>query len=231
MNNLIIVPTSDGSNTIYNPQIGENYHSRHGALQESIHVFLNFGLRYFLENKQANNVSILEVGFGTGLNFLLSANLCSTQNIQLKYTGIEAYPLDNDLINQTLYNTYIAEELWSGFITAYPLSFNKYVEINSNCKLKIAHTKLLDYQTSEQFDIIYFDAFASVHQPEMWDEEALKHVCSFLKTGGVFVTYAITGHLKRTMKALGFAVEKIQGAKGKREMFRGTKLTSGLPVL
>lgn len=231
MSNLTIVPTSDGSNTIYNTEIGENYHSKHGALQESIHVFLNAGLRYILEDKQANNVSILEIGFGTGLNFLLSADLCSGENIQLNYTGIEPYPLNEDLISQTGYNNYISEDVWTGFIKAYLLSFNKYAEVNSKCSLKIAHTKLLEFQTEEQFDIIYFDAFASIHQPKMWTDESLAHVCSYLKAGGVFVTYAITGHLKRTMKALGFSIEKLPGAKGKREMFRGTKLTSGLPVL
>ncbi|MEO6631806.1 MAG: tRNA (5-methylaminomethyl-2-thiouridylate)-methyltransferase, partial [Mucilaginibacter sp.] len=115
---LRIVPTADGSNTIYNPQVGENYHSTHGALQESRHVFLNSGLQYFL-NRSADPLpvlSILEVGFGTGLNFLLTADFCIEKNINLEYTGIEAYPLNNEMIGQTGYNQYISPEVWQQFI-------------------------------------------------------------------------------------------------------------------
>src|ERR1700760_3419692 len=90
---LTFVTTADGSKTVYNPIVGENYHSRNGALQESVHVFLNSGLRYFLEGDDKKEVSILEVGLGTGLNFLLSADFCTAKQIKLEYTGIEAYPL------------------------------------------------------------------------------------------------------------------------------------------
>src|ERR1700761_1343707 len=108
---LEFVTTADGSKTIYNSEVGENYHSRHGALQESRHVFVNAGLNYFLEQTAANTVSVLEVGFGTGLNFLLSADVCSQAKIRLDYTGIEAYPLSNEMINQTGYNAYVATPL------------------------------------------------------------------------------------------------------------------------
>ena len=100
------VETADGSKTIYNPQVGENYHSRYGALQESEHVFLNAGLKHYLENSDATSVSILEVGFGTGLNFLLSADRCTQQNIHLNYVGIEAYPLSAEMIGETGYDSY-----------------------------------------------------------------------------------------------------------------------------
>src|ERR1700743_347069 len=101
---LEIVKTEDGSNTIFNSEVGENYHSRHGALQESRHVFVESGLKHFLSANKNNHVSILEVGFGTGLNFLLSADYCTAENIQLDYTGIEAYPLTTEMIRQTGYN-------------------------------------------------------------------------------------------------------------------------------
>src|ERR1700755_2518666 len=97
-NQLTIVETADGSKTIYNPQVGENYHSRNGALQESEHVFLNSGLRYFLAGNEVSEVSVLEVGLGTGLNFLLSAEFCTARQLTLNYTGIEAYPLERDMI-------------------------------------------------------------------------------------------------------------------------------------
>jgi len=231
---LEIVTTEDGSNTIYNPEVGENYHSIHGALQESKHVFVNSGLCYFLDKQQASSkslpgeetfnsiVSILEVGFGTGLNFLLSADLCTEKKIDLDYTGIEAYPLSPQMINQTKYDQYVSPQLWDQFINNYPDLLTSAISLNSYCKLQIANSKLEDFQSEKQYDIIYFDAFASARQPEMWNEAAINHTIKFLKPGGVFVTYAITGNLKRALKILGCKVEKAPGALGKREMLRAT---------
>jgi tRNA U34 5-methylaminomethyl-2-thiouridine-forming methyltransferase MnmC len=221
----IIVQTADGSNTIYNPQVGENYHSKHGALQESRHVFVNSGLQYFLDRKQdTNTISILEVGFGTGLNFLLSADLSIEKGIKLDYTGIEAYPLDLDMISKTGYEQYLSKEIWQQFVFNYEKCLSSAAELNPYCKLQIANCKLLDFQSAQQYDIVYFDAFAAAYQPEMWDQDAISHSVQFLKTGGVFVTYAITGNLKRALKALGCKVEKAPGAPGKREMLRAIKI-------
>jgi len=219
---LKIVTTGDGSNTIYNSAVGENYHSRHGALQESKHVFLNSGLKYCLDKSPATSVSILEVGFGTGLNFLLSADYCAENQIKLNYTGIEAYPLTEEMVSKTGYDHYISQKTWDSFLNIYPKALKTAVQFNS-CQLQIAHCQLLDFQSREQFDVIYFDAFAAIHQPEMWNEEAIAHTAQFLKPGGVFVTYAITGNLKRMLKSLGFKVEKAPGAPGKREMLRAIK--------
>lgn len=231
---LKIVATADGSNTIYNPQVGENYHSRNGALQESSHVFLDSGLKYFLQKaafKQRSvaeaskmNVSILEIGFGTGLNFLLTADFCIGQGINLNYTGIEAYPLTVEMIARTGYNQYISGDVWQQYIEGYPTALNASIELKYNCRLQIAICELLRYQSEQRYDIIYFDAFAAAHQPGMWDDEAIGHTIKFLKPGGVFVTYAITGNLKRALKTLGCAVEKAPGAAGKREMLRAIKL-------
>ena len=220
---LKIVTTADGSKTIYNSEVGENYHSRHGALQESRHVFLNSGLKYYLDTYAAPEVSILEVGFGTGLNFLLSADYCTENRIKLDYTGIEAYPLTETLVDQTGYDQYISSGIWDSFIKVYPESLINQIQINSHCRLQIAHCELISFSNDKQFDVIYFDAFASLYQPEMWNEEAITHTVRFLKLGGVFVTYAITGNLKRMLKSLGFKVEKAPGAPGKREMLRAVK--------
>lgn len=220
-NHLKIVATADGSNTIYNSQIGENYHSVNGALQESRHVFLDAGLKYFLEHHpERNSVSILEVGFGTGLNFLLTAEHCIKQTISLDYTGIEAYPPPKDMISQIGYDQYISFGLWQEFIEGYENALNASMNLKNNNQLQIANRKLLQYNSTQQFDIIYFDAFASAHQPEMWKDEAISHTIKFLKPGGIFVTYAITGNLKRALKALGCVVQKVPGAAGKREMLR-----------
>lgn len=215
---LKLVQTADGSNTIFNEAVGENYHSRNGALQESRHVFVEAGLNYFLQQTNATKVSILEVGFGTGLNFLLSADECIQRKVKLSYIGIEAYPLTNELISQTGYEQYVSVDIWQKFLDAYPNPMQ-----SDSISLEIASCPLLEFNADQQFDIIYFDAFAAAHQPEMWNEEAIGHTAKFLKPGGVFVTYAITGNLKRMLKALGFTIQKIPGAAGKREMLRAIR--------
>ncbi len=219
---LQLIQTADGSNTIFNSEIGENYHSKHGALQESQHVFLKSGLQYFLSVKEASQVAVLEVGLGTGLNFLLSADFCTQNKINLDYVGIEAFPLNTEIISQTGYQQYVASDLWNAFQGMYPSSINHKVKINAYCQLELAHTELLNFESPQLFDVIYFDAFAALHQPEMWSEEAIAHTVTFLKPGGIFVTYAITGNLKRQLKTLGFKVEKAPGAPGKREMLRAS---------
>jgi len=221
---LEIVQTADGSNTIYNPIVGENYHSKYGALQESRHVFVKSGLEYYLEiHKDQAGVSVLEIGFGTGLNFLLSAGICAEKEIAMSYQGIEAFPLSLEIISQTGYGQYIDGKLWEKFTKNYGDTFIAPVEINAYCKVRVAHCPLMDFQSDNQYDIIYFDAFAAARQPDMWDNAAIEHTLHFLKPGGVFVTYAITGNLKRMLKALGCRVEKAPGAPGKREMLRAVK--------
>jgi tRNA U34 5-methylaminomethyl-2-thiouridine-forming methyltransferase MnmC len=221
---LELVETADGSNTLFNSEIGEHYHSRNGALQESTHVFLNSGLCYFLSGRQIKNVNILEVGFGTGLNFLITANFCTKKKIKLDYTGIEAFPIKTELLGKTGYNKYVPASIWNAFYEGYSKSIRQGINLNPYCHLRIAACTLLHFKTDQKFDVLYFDAFAVGYQPEMWTEESLTHICRFLKPGGVFVTYAITGNLKRTMKSLGFSVEKAAGARGKREMLRAIKL-------
>jgi len=216
------VVTSDGSKTLYHPGVGEHYHSRHGAVQESRHVFLGMGLQYAAATR-GTGLSVLEIGFGTGLNFLVSADYCAANHIHLDYTGVEAFPLPLDTLAQTGYGAYVAPDVWSGFLAAYAPSFHSRRAVTPTCHLQIAHCAVREFGSDRQYDVVYFDAFAAVHQPEMWDEATLSHVCRFLNPGGVFVTYAITGQLKRTMKALGFTVEKVPGAPGKREMLRALK--------
>ncbi len=224
---LSLTPTGDGSNTIYNSEVGENYHSKHGALQESKHVFLNSGLVHYLSlHPGSTQIKILEVGFGTGLNFLLSADYCSKSQTHLNYTGIEAYTLAKDLLEKTGYKHFVENLIWEEFLMTYKNAFSNYIPLNKLCNYRIEQTELLNFETEERFDILYFDAFAASRQPEMWTEEALERCCRHLEPGGVFVTYAITGYLKRTMKKLGFTIEKAKGAPGKREMLRATKFCS-----
>lgn len=223
MTHLSFVLTADGSKTLFNEKVGEHYHSRHGALQESIHVFLKSGLLFYLDKNKANKASILEVGFGTGLNFLVTADYCTKNDIPIHYTGIEAYPLDEKMITETGYNDYVSPEVWESFLKNYPAALSNPVQINPDRSLFIANSTLMNFRSEHLFDVVYFDAFAAIHQPEMWTIESLSHLCNYLKPGGIFVTYAITGELKRTMKSIGFSIEKAPGAPGKREMLRAVK--------
>ncbi len=222
--NLTVVTTADGSNTIFHPIVKENYHSKNGALQESNHVFLNAGLRYYLADKTLEEVAILEVGFGTGLNFLLTQDYCTAKELKLNYVGLEAFPLDLELLSQTNYQELVSPNTWASFKNNYNNALKASVQLNSYCSLHIVHADAKVYQSDLKFDVIYFDAFASSNQPEMWTREFITHIVSFLKQGGVFVTYAITGDLKRIMKSIGMQVEKAPGAAGKREMLRAVKL-------
>lgn len=223
MQTPILVPTADGSFTLFQPEVGEHYHSKHGALQESKHVFLESGLIYFLGQEPQDAVRILEVGLGTGLNFLLTADYAAKHSLQLEYIAIEAYPLSETLLAQTGYNEFVEEDIWKGFLANYQQAFSAPTAINSSINLNVAKSLLADFTMEGQVEVIYFDAFAAIHQPDMWTTEALEKVCRYLKPGGVFVTYAITGNLKRSMKSLGFAIEKAPGAPGKREMLRAIK--------
>jgi tRNA U34 5-methylaminomethyl-2-thiouridine-forming methyltransferase MnmC len=220
----IITQTADGSNTLYNETIGEHYHSKHGALQESQHVFIDAGLKHAIKSRPEEPLSILEIGFGTGLNFLMTAVYADEQKLAIDYTGIEAFPLTKDELVSTAYNNYVPAEIWNGLIDNYEKALKLPVNLYSGQHLLIAHTTLQDFASAARFDIIYFDAFSVQHQPEMWSDDIIGHVCSFLKQGVIFVTYAITGKLKRALKSFGMTIEKLPGAPGKREMLRATKL-------
>ncbi len=219
----ILTPTADGSNTLFNEEIGEHYHSSHGAVQESKHVFIEAGLKHALTLLPEQEISILEVGFGTGLNFLMTFEHCDEHNVNLNYTGIEAFPLAKDLLLATGYQQYVKADVWNSFIANYENSLTQTTKLVGDCTLTVEHTTLQNFNTKQQFDVLYFDAFSVRHQPELWTDEMIAHACSFLKPCGIFVTYAITGNLKRAVKSCGFTIEKIPGAPGKREMLRATK--------
>lgn len=220
----ILTPTADGSFTLYNETIGEHYHSKHGALQESKHVFVQAGLQKALEDFPDQPIRILEVGFGTGLNYLLSMDYAANQQRELDYTGIEAFPLGTAELISTNYQQYVPARIWDQFLLDYPLALTQAGAQPALSHLHIAHTTLQEFQSSQPFDLIYFDAFSVQHQPELWSDEIITQVCTHLHSGGIFVTYAITGKLKRALKSCGMQIEKLPGAPGKREMLRATKI-------
>ena len=219
-----IIQTADGSNTLYNETIGENYHSKHGAVQESQHVFLQAGLKKAIEDHPGQAINVLEVGFGTGLNYLFSLAYCLENNITLNYTGIEAFPISQEQLLLTNYGQYVPAEIWKQFTAHYEAAVGNSLTLFEKQQLTIAHSTLTEFHSDARFDVVYYDAFSVQHQPEMWTEEVLAHTCSFLKPGGIFVTYAITGDLKRALKKAGLSIEKLPGAPGKREMLRAFKI-------
>lgn len=226
-----ITQTADGSNTLFNETIGEHYHSKHGALQESKHVFIDAGLKHAIQLFPAQQLEILEVGFGTGLNFLLTAAYALENAADISYTGIEAFPLSEEELTSTGYDQYVPAAVWQTTVANYGVAQSSPVQLNDHVKLEIAHTTLDQFGSNKLYDLIYFDAFSVQHQPEMWSDEIIGHVCSFLKPGGIFVTYAITGKLKRALKSFGLKIEKLPGAPGKREMLRAIKLSETAPTV
>lgn len=220
----ILIPTADGSITLYNQEIGEHYHSAHGALQEAKHVFINAGLLHRLQTLNSKKIKILEVGFGTGLNFLLTLDFALQQKIEIDYTGLEPFPIEKNIIEKTKNDRFVASQTWSAFLNAYPAAIGMKTVLNASCLLKIVPLKLADYKSEQTFDLIYYDAFSVKHQPQMWTNEIIAHTCNFLKTNGIFVTYAITANLQKAIKACGLRVEKLKGALGKREMLRAIKI-------
>ena len=165
----------------------------------------------------------MEVGFGTGLNFILSFDYCENHQVNLDYTGIEAYPLEKTMIESTNYQQFVSPKTWNKFINKYDNALSNPQPLSAHCNLTIEVGTLQNFYSDKLFDVIYYDAFSVQHQPEMWTNEIIAHACSFIKPGGVFVSYAITGNLKRAVKNAGFTIQKLPGAPGKREMLRAIK--------
>lgn len=224
MNLKRVVTTADGSKTLFDPESGENYHSKHGAVGESKHVFIGMGLKHVVEAMGVQHPCIFEVGFGTGLNFLLSANWAMQSGVSMDYYAVEVAPISLETLTELHYKELVSTSLWYDFKNHYDLIFNELSSINSSINLKVFVQQIQSMNASLEVDVVYFDAFSATHQPEMWTPEILSQVIGYLRSGGIFVTYSITGELKRCLKSLGCTIEKLPGAPGKREMLRATKL-------
>lgn len=217
-----IVITEDGSSSIYLPELEEHYHSFHGAMQESEHVFLKNGLTNFLN---ANEISILEIGFGTGLNCFL-ASVWSTQNqIKINYVGLEPNPIELEVLQFMNYSKgkYLDHNLfYEGICTA---EWNQKFLVNETFNAIKVQKCLQDFNSEETFDLIFFDAFSPKSQPELWTLSIFNQVYNLMNPGGVLVTYCAKGQVKRDLKSAGFTVESLEGPPGKREMLRARKLS------
>ncbi len=223
--NIAFYETGDGSNTLINKITNETYHSKHGAFQESLHVFIHNGLEKVLEAGH-RPLKILEVGFGTGLNAMLTAdNNCI---YPFTYDALEPFLVPLHIIKDTNYTRYLHQKHLKDYLVDQyrkqtQLELNPIIIYLGNCEVKIFNTGLMEFQTDLKYDLIYYDAFSRHTQAEMWEPQAIEKAISLLAEGGVFVTFSITGELKRSMKNLGLIVESMPGAPGKREMLRATK--------
>ncbi len=220
-----IMKTADGSYTIHLPEINEHYHSKHGALQEALHVFLSKGLTYRCENfPKDTSLSILEIGFGTGLNALLTYSYAKKHDLHINYTGVEAYPVSREEWEAMDYGNFIEEGKHNLIYEEMHASiWEENNSITPFFTLRKEQLKFEEIKTVGTYDIIYFDAFGARVQPELWTETIFKIMFNALKEKGVLVTYAAKGNVRRAMQSVGFDVERLEGPPGKREMLRATK--------
>lgn len=220
-----IFKTADGSHSIRLPEWNEQYHSKHGAIREAEHVFIESGLVYATEFLMLEkHLEVLEVGFGTGLNAFLTALFGQKNNLSIDYTALEAYPVQEEEWKRLNYPNEISQKNTEDlFEKIHQAKWEQKVQITPNFSLKKHKIFFQDFQKKDLVDVIYFDAFGPRVQPELWEEDLLKAMFNALHEKGVLVTYSAKGSVRRALDHIGFEVEKIPGPPGKREMLRAHK--------
>ena len=216
-----IIITQDGSSSIYIPELDETYHSKFGAIQEAKHVFIKNGLDLF---EDSSEISILEIGFGTGLNALITMLEGEKRNLKINYVGVEAYPIALEEILQLNYVEQLeASEKQVDFEKMHASNWEEKIAINSNFTLTKRKQSFEEISDENTFDLIYFDAFGFTVQPELWNEVIFEIMYKSLKNRGILTTYACRTSIKKAMQHAGFQTLKLPGAPGKREMLRALK--------
>ncbi len=213
------IATKDGSHTLYVPELDETYHSRHGAIQESMHVFIDAGLKHL--EPTHNQLRILELGFGTGLNAWLTA-VCATKPVW--FHTIEKYPVSiDDALSLNYSNEQTSENGETIFKSITTANWEETVTISTNFKLHKTQNDFRIAHLQPSYDLVYWDVFGFRAQPNLWEAPLFQRVYEALKVNGCLVTYSSKGVVRRTMEAVGFEVEKLAGPPGKREMVRAWK--------
>jgi tRNA U34 5-methylaminomethyl-2-thiouridine-forming methyltransferase MnmC len=217
-----IIETADGSSSFYNEELDETYHSRHGAMQESMHVFIGAGLLPIQQFKK--EISILEMGLGTGLNSWLTAIKATELGLKINYTSLEAFPINKAQVENLNYTDWGKSETEKRiFYEIHEIPWEVFISIDEHFSIKKNKIEFENFHSDQEFDLIYFDAFGPDIQPELWSDEIFNEMYRALKPGGVLVTYSVKGSVRRAMKSAGFVVEKIPGPPGKREICRAKK--------
>jgi len=209
-----IVETDDTSTTLFSEKYGEHYHSTFGAQNESQHIFIEAGFKQI----QKTEVSIFEMGFGTGLNAYLTLKTAQELNKKVKYIGVEKYPVSKDLIQKLSF----AND--KTFLNIHKADWEKEIQINKHFELLKQKTDLLKYNHKEFYDLVYFDAFSPEAQPYLWSEDIFRELYNHMNKGAILTTYSVKGIVKRALKSVGFEIEKLAGPTGKREILRAKKI-------
>lgn len=217
--------TEDGSHSLQVPSLDETYHSSHGAIQESQHVFIKNGLHGWIEKNKQKKVNIFEVGFGTGLNALLTTLAASELGVKVNYQSIELYPLANEIFSNLNYSKLLGCDQVD-FERLHTSKWEMPLTITTNLTLHKTEASFQNFEPACTYDLIYFDAFAPSKQPDMWSYQMIEKCFNMLNTNGVFVTYSAKGQLKRDLRQAGFSVESLPGPPGKFEMVRAVKMDS-----
>jgi len=215
-----IIESGDGSHTLFLPHLNETYHSHHGAIRESLYVFIEKGLDEFIGKKE--EVTILEVGFGTGLNALLTMMWASERKIKVNYHTLEPFQLPKEIYQNLNYISLLhKEELNDAFLKMHELNERSTNDFNNWFSFTKYYQKLEEFDMALKVDLIFYDAFAPNKQPEVWDIKNFKKTANLLHQNGMLVSYCASGQFKRNLKESGFKVETLPGPPGKKEMTRG----------
>jgi tRNA U34 5-methylaminomethyl-2-thiouridine-forming methyltransferase MnmC len=216
-----LILTQDGSHSLLHEQLNETYHSTHGAIQESKHVFIEKGLMEFPPGKQ-EKLRVLEVGFGTGLNALLAFEFGERSSRTVEYHTLEAFPLSRDIWSQLNYVESLG--MRDTFEMLHSVSWGNTHLLGKHFEFCKTNVLLQDAALlAGNYNVVFFDAFAPSKQPEMWTEGVLSKVCDAIAPGGIFVTYCAKGQLKRDLRSIGMLVETLPGPPGKKEMVRARR--------
>ena len=227
MNPVELIETGDGSHSLLNVAMNETYHSRHGALRESEHVFIRHGLHHWIaQHSTAPTLRILEVGFGTGLNAILTVREAQQRSdLFFHYTTLEPHPLNEETINHLNYLALLNDTtLAPHFAALHRTTWEADQPLVDNFVLHKTQSTLQAFSAQPSaYDLIYFDAFAPNKQAELWTISVLQKVVTLMASEAIFVTYSAKGQLKRDLKSLGLLVETLEGPPGKAEMVRAAK--------
>ncbi len=221
MTKRVIQLTNDGSTTIVLPEKNITYHNTSGAIGESLHVFINAGLRYIAETQLPTSIHIFEMGFGTGLNALLTWQFAQQQQLSIDYTTIELYPILPEEATQLNFGEQL--QMTDAFKQLHDCTWETPIILDKNFTITKTKQSLINYAANQQFNLIYYDAFAPNDQPELWTNDVFEKLYNMLLPNGILVTYCSKGDVKRSMKSVGFTVERLQGFADKWHMLRGRK--------